>query len=195
MNPAFPVLLADLEANPSFSICETMASPTCFYRGNRPTLSSQTPSNSQRAQDRGGQITQAAVQPEAASRGTLGIGIQGVLRSRGGVRQAMKGGSNESVTSAPKRTGLLVENMGDTILRMNELVRLDIRFSIDDFGTGYSNLGNFSRCRYVNKNRPDPRSRREVILRIIAQLILSMASHMACGLLPKALKPMNKWPY
>lgn len=36
--------------------------------------------------------------------------------------------------------GLLVDNIGDTIARMDELAGLGIRFSIDDFGTGYSNL-------------------------------------------------------
>jgi hypothetical protein len=46
------------------------------------------------AQDRGGQIAQAAAQPQTAPRGPVEIGIRGILRSRGGVRQAMEGGSN-----------------------------------------------------------------------------------------------------
>lgn len=41
--------------------------------------------------------------------------------------------------------GLIIENLDDTISRMNELVELGIRFSIDDFGTGYSSLGYLSR--------------------------------------------------
>jgi diguanylate cyclase (GGDEF)-like protein len=36
--------------------------------------------------------------------------------------------------------GLLIENLNDTVSRMDELVALGIRFSIDDFGTGYSSL-------------------------------------------------------
>ncbi len=36
--------------------------------------------------------------------------------------------------------GLLVENIAETIARMEDLAGLGIRFSIDDFGTGYSNL-------------------------------------------------------
>ena len=36
--------------------------------------------------------------------------------------------------------GLLVDDIDDTVSRMQELAQLGIRFSIDDFGTGYSNL-------------------------------------------------------
>lgn len=37
--------------------------------------------------------------------------------------------------------GLLVENVDETVERMQQLAQIGIRFSIDDFGTGYSNLG------------------------------------------------------
>ena len=36
--------------------------------------------------------------------------------------------------------GLLIEDIGQTIVRMRELTGIGIRFSVDDFGTGYSNL-------------------------------------------------------
>ena len=36
--------------------------------------------------------------------------------------------------------GLFIEDIGETIVRMNQLVDMGIRFSIDDFGTGYSSL-------------------------------------------------------
>ena len=36
--------------------------------------------------------------------------------------------------------GLLVNDIDDTVSRMQELAHMGIRFSIDDFGTGYSNL-------------------------------------------------------
>jgi diguanylate cyclase (GGDEF)-like protein/PAS domain S-box-containing protein len=36
--------------------------------------------------------------------------------------------------------GLFIEDIGETIVRMNQLADLGIRFSIDDFGTGYSSL-------------------------------------------------------
>ena len=77
--------------------------------------------------------------------------------------------------------GLLIENLDDTILRMNELVRLGIRFSIDDFGTGYSSLGYLSRMplyelkidRSFVLDAPN-----NVQGAAIVQSILSMASHM-----------------
>jgi diguanylate cyclase (GGDEF)-like protein len=36
--------------------------------------------------------------------------------------------------------GLLLQNVDETVSKMNELVKEGIRFSIDDFGTGYSSL-------------------------------------------------------
>jgi len=36
--------------------------------------------------------------------------------------------------------GLLIEDIGQAIVRMRELAGIGIRFSVDDFGTGYSNL-------------------------------------------------------
>lgn len=37
--------------------------------------------------------------------------------------------------------GLLIDQLDETITRMNQLKQLGIRFSIDDFGTGFSSLG------------------------------------------------------
>lgn len=36
--------------------------------------------------------------------------------------------------------GIVIEHVDDTILKMNELQSLGVRFAIDDFGTGYSSL-------------------------------------------------------
>ncbi|MCP4408850.1 MAG: EAL domain-containing protein [Gammaproteobacteria bacterium] len=41
--------------------------------------------------------------------------------------------------------GILVENLEDTIQKMEALKRLGVRFSIDDFGTGYSSLAYLKR--------------------------------------------------
>ena len=41
--------------------------------------------------------------------------------------------------------GIFVENLEDTIQKMEALKRLGVRFSIDDFGTGYSSLAYLKR--------------------------------------------------
>ena len=77
--------------------------------------------------------------------------------------------------------GLLIDNLGETILRMNELVELGVRFSIDDFGTGYSSLAYLRRLplyelkidrSFVQDTPTDPGDT------AIVQLILSMADHL-----------------
>jgi EAL domain-containing protein (putative c-di-GMP-specific phosphodiesterase class I) len=41
--------------------------------------------------------------------------------------------------------GLLIDNVDETVGRMNELAALGVKFSIDDFGTGYSSLSYIKR--------------------------------------------------
>ena len=74
--------------------------------------------------------------------------------------------------------GLLIENLADTIERMNDLVAIGIRFSIDDFGTGYSSLAYLRRLplyelkidRSFVQDTPGDTA--------IVQSILSMAAHL-----------------
>ena len=77
--------------------------------------------------------------------------------------------------------GLLIDNIDETIQRMEELVAMGIRFSIDDFGTGYSSLGYLRRLplhelkidrSFVQDTPNDPGST------AIVQSILSMANHL-----------------
>jgi len=49
-------------------------------------------------QDRGSQIKQATEQPKTGSRSSVGVGIQGVLGSRDGVRPAMREGIRSGAT-------------------------------------------------------------------------------------------------
>jgi diguanylate cyclase (GGDEF)-like protein len=77
--------------------------------------------------------------------------------------------------------GLLVEQMEETVARMNELAALGVRFSIDDFGTGYSSLAYLKRMplyelkidRSFIMDMPDDAS--DVV---IVQTILAMAGQM-----------------
>jgi len=77
--------------------------------------------------------------------------------------------------------GLLVEQMEETVARMNALAALGVRFSIDDFGTGYSSLAYLKRMplyelkidRSFIMDMPDDPN--DVV---IVQTILAMAGQM-----------------
>lgn len=77
--------------------------------------------------------------------------------------------------------GLLIDNLEDTILRMQDLVAFGIRFSIDDFGTGYSSL-NYVRRLPLYELKIDRRFMHDTPAdtgrAAIVQSILSMASHL-----------------
>lgn len=77
--------------------------------------------------------------------------------------------------------GLLIENLDNTIARMNEITAMGIRFSIDDFGTGYSSLAYLKRLplyeikidkSFIQDTPTDPNDT------AIVKLILSMAKHL-----------------
>jgi diguanylate cyclase (GGDEF)-like protein/PAS domain S-box-containing protein len=77
--------------------------------------------------------------------------------------------------------GLLIENLDDTIARMNELAAMGIRFSIDDFGTGYSSLAYLKRLplyelkidRSFVLDTPEDSSATAIV-----DMIVSMAQHL-----------------
>lgn len=77
--------------------------------------------------------------------------------------------------------GLLVENVDETVARMQQLAQLGIRFSIDDFGTGYSNLAYLRQMPLyelkIDKSfiRDTPQ---DVNSTAIVQSILAMARHL-----------------
>jgi diguanylate cyclase (GGDEF)-like protein len=77
--------------------------------------------------------------------------------------------------------GMLIENLEDTIDRMDELAGLGIRFSIDDFGTGYSSLA-YLKSMPLHELKIDrsfikdiPHDKNSVA---IVQSILGMAKHL-----------------
>jgi EAL domain-containing protein (putative c-di-GMP-specific phosphodiesterase class I) len=77
--------------------------------------------------------------------------------------------------------GLLIDNLDQTIARMNELTALGIRFSIDDFGTGYSSLAYLHRLplhelkidRSFMQDTPKNLNNTAIV-----KMILSMARHL-----------------
>ena len=90
---------------------------------------------------------------------------------------------------------LLIENLDDTISRMDELVRLGVRLSIDDFGTGYSSLAYLKRLplyelkidkSFVQDTPDDPNDT------AIVQSILSVARHLNSGWWPRGWKPVPR---
>ncbi|MGV8897889.1 MAG: putative bifunctional diguanylate cyclase/phosphodiesterase [Burkholderiaceae bacterium] len=62
------------------------------------------------------------------------------------VRQVLaQTGANPTLLKIELTESLMIDNVADTITRMNALKALGIRFSIDDFGTGFSSLSYLKR--------------------------------------------------
>ena len=90
-------------------------------------------------------------------------------------------GANPACLILEVTEGLLIENLANTISRMNEIAAMGIRFSIDDFGTGYSSLSYLKRLplyelkidrSFIQDTPGDPSDT------AIVQLILTMARHL-----------------
>jgi EAL domain-containing protein (putative c-di-GMP-specific phosphodiesterase class I) len=87
--------------------------------------------------------------------------------------------------------GLLIEDIGQAIGRMQELAALGIRFSIDDFGTGYSNLAYLKKMPLyelkIDKSfmRDTPH---DVNGTAIVQSILAMAAHLGLRVVAEGIE-------
>jgi diguanylate cyclase (GGDEF)-like protein/PAS domain S-box-containing protein len=87
--------------------------------------------------------------------------------------------------------GLLIEDIGQAIGRMQELAALGIRFSIDDFGTGYSNLAYLKKMPLyelkIDKSfmRDTPH---DVNGTAIVQSILAMAGHLGLRVVAEGIE-------
>jgi diguanylate cyclase (GGDEF)-like protein len=94
--------------------------------------------------------------------------------------------------------GLLVEDIEQTVARMQELARLGIRFSIDDFGTGYSNLAYLRRMPLYELKidrsflRDTPR---DVNGAAIVQSILAMANHLGLRVVAEGIETQEQAHY
>jgi diguanylate cyclase (GGDEF)-like protein/PAS domain S-box-containing protein len=87
--------------------------------------------------------------------------------------------------------GLLIEDIGQAIARMQELALLGIRFSIDDFGTGYSNLAYLKKMPLyelkIDKSfmRDTPHDANGTA---IVQSILAMAGHLGLRVVAEGIE-------
>ncbi|QJE02752.1 EAL domain-containing protein [Massilia forsythiae] len=94
--------------------------------------------------------------------------------------------------------GLLIEDIGQTIVRMRELAGLGIRFSVDDFGTGYSNLA-YLRQMPLYELKIDKSfmhgTPHDVNGTAIVQSILSMAGHLGLRVVAEGIETQAQASY
>ena len=112
------------------------------------------------------------------------------------VRQALHDtGATASKLIFEVTEGLLIDNVDETVQRMDELVTMGIRFSIDDFGTGYSSLGYLRKLplyelkidrSFVQDTPTDPGST------AIVQSILSMAHHLGLNVVAEGVETKSR---
>lgn len=92
------------------------------------------------------QACKSLVQLESLNKSvTLSVNVSPKQFGHSGFVQTVKDtldqtGANPSQLILEVTEGILLNNIPDTIKKMNSLVKMGIRFSIDDFGTGYSSL-------------------------------------------------------
>ena len=87
--------------------------------------------------------------------------------------------------------GIVIENIEDTINKMNSLKNMGIRISIDDFGTGYSSLAYLKQLpidqlkinnEFVRDINTDPNDA------IIVDTIISMAKHLGLDVVAEGVE-------
>ena len=91
-------------------------------------------------------------------------------------------GANPQLLKLELTESLLLHDVEDTILKMDELARLGIRFSLDDFGTGYSSLNMLKRLP-LDQLKIDQSFVRDVMTdpndAAIAQAVLTLRDYLA----------------
>jgi EAL domain-containing protein (putative c-di-GMP-specific phosphodiesterase class I) len=94
--------------------------------------------------------------------------------------------------------GLLIDDIDQTIARMQALTEIGIRFSIDDFGTGYSNLAYLKKMPLyelkIDKGfmRDTPRDLNGTA---IVQSILAMATHLGLRVVAEGIETAEQAAY
>ena len=94
--------------------------------------------------------------------------------------------------------GIVIENIEDTIDKMNALKRLGIRIAIDDFGTGYSSLA------YLKQLPLDQLKINDKFVRdietessdaVIVETIISMARHLGLSVVAEGVETANQFTF
>lgn len=94
--------------------------------------------------------------------------------------------------------GIVIENIEDTIDKMNALKKLGIRIAIDDFGTGYSSLAYLKQLpldqlkindKFVRDIETDPSDA------VIVETIISMARHLGLSVVAEGVETANQFAF
>jgi EAL domain-containing protein (putative c-di-GMP-specific phosphodiesterase class I) len=102
-----------------------------------------------------------------------------------------KTGTDPSRLMIELTEGMVIENIDETIEKMNSLKEMGIRFSIDDFGTGYSSLAYLKRLPldqlkisgdFIRDINTDPNDA------VIVETIISMARHLGFDVVAEAVE-------
>jgi len=87
--------------------------------------------------------------------------------------------------------GVVIDNIDDTIKKMNDLKALGIRFSIDDFGTGYSSLAYLKQLP-LDQLKINDKFVRDITLNssdaIIVETIILMARHLGLNVVAEGVE-------
>lgn len=94
--------------------------------------------------------------------------------------------------------GIVIENIEDTIDKMNALKQLGIRIAIDDFGTGYSSLAYLKQLpldqlkindKFVRDIETDPSDA------VIVETIIAMARHLGFSVVAEGVETFNQFAF
>ncbi len=86
---------------------------------------------------------------------------------------------------------LVLDNINDTVIKMNALRKLGVRFSIDDFGTGYSSLAYLTQLP-IDQLKIDQSFVRNIGVKpsdaLIAQTIIGMAGNLGIEVIAEGVE-------